>query len=85
MRRLPTEVAELPIHLRATAELEALEPRERDVLALCLLEKLSPIEAAGALRMTVGELNRVLSSTLDRLAAALAAPESRRTASKRAA
>jgi DNA-directed RNA polymerase specialized sigma24 family protein len=84
MRRLPADVSRLPLHVRAAAEIEALEPRERQVLALCLIEKLTPLEAAGALHMPVGELERTLASTLEQVAAALASPRARRTA-KRAA
>jgi DNA-directed RNA polymerase specialized sigma24 family protein len=84
MRRLPAAVSRLPLHVRASAEIEALQPLERQVLALCLIEQLTPLEAAGALHMPVGELERTLASTLDRIAAAVAAPRGRRT-SKRAA
>ena len=84
MRRLPADVSRLPLHVRAAAEMEALEPRQRQVLALCLIEHLTPLEAAGALRMSVREFERTLASTLDQVAAALAAPRARRTV-KRAA
>ncbi len=82
MRRLPVAVSRLPLHVRAAAEVEALEPRERQVLALCLIEQLTPLEAAGALHMPVGELERTLASTLEQIAAALAAPRTRRNARK---
>lgn len=85
MRRLPVAVSRLPLHVRAAAEIEALQPRERQVLALCLVEQLTPLEAAGTLHMPVGELERTLASTLDRIAAALAAPLTRRIAKKRVA
>jgi DNA-directed RNA polymerase specialized sigma24 family protein len=84
MRRLPADVNRLPLQVRAAAEIEALEPRERQVLTLCLIEQLTSLEAAGVLHMPVGELERTLASTLDRIAAALAAPRTRRNA-KRAA
>jgi DNA-directed RNA polymerase specialized sigma24 family protein len=80
MRRLPAAVSRLPLHVRAAAEIEALQPRERQVLALCLVEQLTPLEAAGALHMPVGELERTLASTLEQVAAALATPRARRTA-----
>ena len=85
MSRLPAAVNRLPLHVRAAAEIEALAPRNRQVLALCLLERLTPLEAAGALRMSVRELERTLASTLEQVAAALAAPRARRTHAKRAA
>ena len=84
MRRLPAAVSRLPLQVRAAAEIETLQPREREVLALCLIEQLTPLEAAGALHMPVGELERTLASTLDRITAALAVPRTRRIA-KRAA
>ena len=56
MRRLPTAVQKLPLHVRVSAAIEKLEDRERDVLAMLLLERLSPLEAAGALRLTVREV-----------------------------
>jgi len=56
MRRLPTAVQKLPPHVRVSAAIEKLEDRERDVLALLLLERLSPLEAAGALRLSVRQV-----------------------------
>ena len=84
MRRLPAAVSRLPLHVRAAAEIETLPPLERQALALCLVEQLTPLEAAGVLHMPVGKLERTLASALDRVAAALAAPRTRRIA-KRAA
>ena len=84
MRRLPAAVSRLPLQVRAAAEIETLQPLERQVLALCLIEQLTPLEAAGVLHMPVGKLERTLASALDQIAAALAAPRTRRNA-KRAA
>lgn len=84
MRRLPPEVARLPRRVRVAAALEALDPRERTVVALRLLEKLTPLEAAGALRTSVREVEAVLASVLARVAAESAAPRAGR-AQRRAA
>jgi len=84
MRRLPADVSRLPVRVRLAAEIAALEPRDRQVLALCLLEELTPVEAAGTLRVTAAEVERTLAETLARLAAATAAPRVRRH-SRRAA
>ncbi len=84
MRRLPAEVNRLPLRIRVAAEIESLSPRERHVLTLCLIEQLTPLEAAAVLHMPAAELERSLASTLDRLAAVLPARRTRRAA-KRAA
>jgi DNA-directed RNA polymerase specialized sigma24 family protein len=69
MRRLPAAVNRLPLHVRLSAEIEALEPAERQVLSLCLLDELTPLEAAGALKRPVREIERTLVETLARLGA----------------
>jgi len=63
--RLPQSVNALPAHVRAAAALETLTSHERSVLALVLLEKLSPLETARALGTTVAQIDRVLSGALD--------------------
>ena len=87
MRRLPATVSRLPLHVRIAAEIEALEPRERQVLALCLVEELTPLEAAGALHLPVREVERTLATVLTRIAAATAATAASRSrrASRRVA
>lgn len=77
MRRLPNEIDRLPADLRIAAEIEALDPQVRQVLTLRLLEKLSPVETAGALRMTVRQVERTLNAALDRISSHVA--QGRRT------
>jgi len=67
MRRLPSAVQKLPLHVRVSAAIEKLEDRERDVLALLLLERLSPIEAAGALRLSVPEVESSFQRAIENL------------------
>lgn len=45
-----------------------LEARERQVLALLLVERLTVLEAAGALRMTMREVGEVYATALQKLA-----------------
>lgn len=65
IRRLPAAVNALPESIRASAALETLSPRERSVLALMLLEGLSPLEAAGALGTTSGQVERLYTTALE--------------------
>jgi DNA-directed RNA polymerase specialized sigma24 family protein len=53
---------------RVLEAIDELEPRERHVLALLLVEKLTVLEAAGALRMTMREVGEVYATALQRLA-----------------
>lgn len=64
MRRLPPEVRALPERVKAAAALESLTPRERAVLAMLLLEGLSPLEAAGALGTTSRQVERLYAAAL---------------------
>ncbi|MBK7368539.1 MAG: hypothetical protein IPJ04_11680 [Candidatus Eisenbacteria bacterium] len=56
MKRTIPSVEKLPARVRVSAAIEKLADRERQVLALLLLERLTPIEAAGALRLTVRQV-----------------------------
>ncbi|MFN8586452.1 MAG: hypothetical protein U0704_01530 [Candidatus Eisenbacteria bacterium] len=56
MKRNVPSVEKLPARVRVAAAIEKLADRERQVLALLLLEQLSPLEAAGALRLTVRQV-----------------------------
>jgi len=84
MRRLPTAVDALPEQVRVAAAIERLETRERHVLELVLLERLTTLETAGALRLHVRDVERLLATALERIAAeagrAPARPRARRAA-----
>ena len=54
--------------LRVLEAIDELEPRERHVLALLLVERLTVLEAAGALRMSMREVGEVYATALQRLA-----------------
>lgn len=53
---------------RMNEAIAELEERERLVLALLLVERLTVLEAAGALRMTMREVGEVYATALQRLA-----------------
>ncbi len=65
MRRLPDAVRALPEGIRASAAIESLSPRERSVLALMLLEGLTPMETAGALGTSARQVERLYTAALD--------------------
>ena len=54
--------------VRVLEAIDELEPRERHVLALLLVEKLTVLETAGALRMSMREVGEVYATALQRLA-----------------
>lgn len=56
MKRSVASVHQLPARVRVSAAIEKLADRERQVLALLLLERLTPLEAAGALRLSVRQV-----------------------------
>lgn len=56
MKRPVPSVDQLPARVRVSAAIEKLADRERQVLALLLLERLTPLEAAGALRLSVRQV-----------------------------
>jgi len=80
-RRLPDDVLRLPERVRLAAALEALPDQDRLVLAMRLLEGLSALEAAGALRCPAREVEQRYQAALLTLARELGA----RVASRRAA
>lgn len=80
-RRLPLSVNRLPQRIRLAAAIESLPERDRLVLMLRLLEGLSALETAGALRITVREVEQRTTSC--RLA--LARTAGLRTSLRRAA
>ena len=57
-RRLPLPVSRLPQRIRLAAAIEAMPERDRHLLMLRLLEGLSVLETAGALRITVREVEQ---------------------------
>ena len=69
-RRLPSGVSRLPVRVRLAAAIETLTERDRQVLVLRLVEGLSPLEAAGTLKLTVRETEQRLASALTLLARA---------------
>ncbi len=84
MRRAPAGVDRLPENVRVDAALEALEPRDRHVLALLLMDRLTPIETAGVLRMTVRQVEQTFELALARIADEAGAARPRRTARRAA-
>ncbi len=66
--RLPSGVRQLPERVRMAAALEALPETDRLVLTLCLIEGLSLLEAAGALKLSVRETEQRMSTAMESLA-----------------
>jgi DNA-directed RNA polymerase specialized sigma24 family protein len=66
--RLPAAVKRLPLRVRLAAAIERLPESQRLVMALCLLDGLTTIEAAGALKLSTKEVESRLSSALETLA-----------------
>jgi len=79
--RLPEDVLRLPERVRLAAAIEALPDQDRLVLAMRLLEGLSALEAAGALRCPEREVEQRYQTALLTLARELGA----RVAARRAA
>ena len=71
--RLPMAVTRLPLRVRLAAAIERLPESERLVVALRVLDGLSAIEAAGALKLTTREVESRLASALETLAGELGA------------
>ena len=63
--RLPKHVDRLPVRVRLAAAIESLPEAERLVLSLRLLEGLSPLEAAGALKLEVREVEVRMNAAMD--------------------
>jgi len=70
-RRLPVAVRRLPLRVRLAAAIERLPEAQRMVLALRLLDGLSTIEAAGALKLTARDVESRFASALESLAGEL--------------
>lgn len=66
--------------LRIRESIDLLESRERHVLALLLVERLTVLEAAGALKMTMREVGEVYATALQRLARGTGARAQRKAA-----
>jgi DNA-directed RNA polymerase specialized sigma24 family protein len=64
MNRLPRETKQLPLSVRTAAALETLADRERQVLSLLLLERLTMLETSVALDLTVKQVERSFQSAL---------------------
>lgn len=65
--RLPKKVAQLPLRVRLAAALEALPETDRRVLTLRLLEGLSAVETAGALKLRRADVERRTTMALEGL------------------
>ena len=62
--RVPADVRRLPLRVRLAAALETLTDRDRLVLALRLLDGLTTLETAGALRLRAAEVESRLDGAL---------------------
>jgi DNA-directed RNA polymerase specialized sigma24 family protein len=71
--RLPAAVHRLPLRVRLAAAIERLPESHRLVLALRLLDGLSTLEAAGALKLNAHDVEARLASALETLAGELGA------------
>lgn len=70
--RLPKAVGRLPLRVRLAAAIERLPETQRLVLALRLLDGLSTIETAGALKLAAREVESRLGTALETLASEMA-------------
>ena len=71
--RLPMAVTRLPLRVRLAAAIERLPESQRLVVALRVLDGLSTVEAAGALKLTAREVESHLAAALETLAGELGA------------
>ena len=78
MSRLPSQARKLPLNVRAAAAIELLADRERQVLSLLLLERLSMIETSAALNLSVQLVERSFSKGISELETELGAARSTR-------
>ena len=62
--RAPSSVSEAPTREQIVAAIDVLPELERLVLSLQLLEGLTPLEAAGALRLTTHEVEKRMATAL---------------------
>lgn len=65
--RLPVNVRRLPTRVRLAAAIEALPETDRLVLSFRVLEGLSTLETAGALRVTAREVEQRMTAALNLL------------------
>lgn len=80
MRRIAHDNSRTAERERVGAALETLESNDRHVLTLLLVERLTPVETAGVLRMTVRQVEQALESLLARVAAEAGVARGRRFA-----
>lgn len=66
--RLPRAVGRLPLRVRLAAAIERLPETQRRVLALRLLDGLSTLETAGALKLTALDVESRFTAALETLA-----------------
>ena len=85
--RVPAAVRRLPARVLAAAAIERLPQRSRLVLSLRLLEGLTPLEAAGAMRTTVSVIEREYADAIRAITGTLGArrPSSRSRRSRKVA
>ena len=69
--RLPGAVGRLPRRVRLAAAIQRLPETQRLVLALRLLDGLSTLETAGALKLTVRDVESRYTTALETLASKL--------------
>ena len=72
--RLPDAVRRLPLRVRLAAAIERLPDAQRLVLALRLLDGLSTLEAAGALKLSAREVEARFTAALEVIADELGGP-----------
>ena len=65
--RVPAAVRRLPLRVRLAAVIETLSDRDRLVLALRLLDGLTTLETAGALKLRAAEVEARLDAALNRV------------------
>ena len=78
--RLPSGIRRLPSRIRLAAAIEALPEQLRLVLALRLLDGLSALETAGALRLSASQVEQLTATAMLQLAQELGAREPARRA-----
>ena len=76
----PTASRRATLARRMIAELDTLTDRERLVLAMLLVERLTVLEAAGAMRISMREVGEVYATALQRLARGTGAHAQRKAA-----
>lgn len=68
MTRRPAEARRPALVRQVRDAIDQLADRERHVLTLLLVERLTVLEAAGTLRMTMREVGEVYATALQRIA-----------------